>query len=179
MLRVAASTGHKLAQPGLANPCMKTQCLVLGETTARGEVGRLLGQLQHLLGWHGERKGGSNTSQSPAWAVIAGMHMATTRMEDSSRLLDLAEGLMFQSIPCSLITILTTTNLLSLSAELLAHASLDPRELKRAGLAQAVETQALPASHSLLVNRSRRAGGGGMHLSARQVVISSADRPQV
>lgn len=73
MLCVAANTGHKLAQPVLASPCMKTQCLVLGETTAMGGVGRLLGQLQHLLGWHEERRGGNSISQSPAWEVIAGM----------------------------------------------------------------------------------------------------------
>lgn len=78
---------------------------------------------------------------------------------------------------------LTTTTLMVLSAKLLVRASLGPLESKRAVLAQAVEKQGLPASISLLVNRSRKAGGGGdtgtVCLSAGRVVISSADRPGV
>lgn len=104
---------------------------------------------------------------------------------DPSLLPAVVEGLMPRSTPPRLATVLplTTTTLMVLSAKLLVRASLGPLESKRAVLAQAVEKQGLPASISLLVNRSRKAGGGGdtgtVCLSAGRVVISSADRPGV
>lgn len=164
LLRVAASAGHQPAQRGVAGPCAEDA--VLGPGRDKGSHGR---------GWG-----------SPlAWAVIACMQpYGHNQSADPSLLPAVVEGLMPRSTPPRLVTVLplTTTTLMGLSAKLLVRASLGPLESKRAVLAQAVETQALPASISLLVNRSRKAGGGGtgtVCLSAGRVVISSADRPGV
>lgn len=114
----------------------------------------------------GERKRGNSPSQSPAWAVIAcTQSYGHNQAGDPSLLPAVVEGLMSQSTPPQLVTFLLTT-FPGLSAKLLVRASLRCLESKRAALAQAVETQGLPASSSLLVNRSRKAGRGGVCLSA-------------
>lgn len=116
------------------------------------------------------------------WAVIACMQpYGCNQAGDPSLLPAAVEVLVPRSTPPWLVTILLliTTTLPGLSAKLLVRASLSPLKSKRAGLAQAVEVQGLPESSSWLVNRSRKAGGRCVCLSAGRVVISSAGRPGV
>lgn len=184
LLRVAASAGHNPAQRGGASPCAEDA--VLGPGRDKGSHGR---SRQAAGGSCSTSWGGTGRGRgSPlAWAVIACMPpYGHNQSADPSLLPAVVEGLMPRSTPPRLVTVLplTTTTLMGLSAKLLVRASLGPLESKRAVLAQAVETQGLPASISWLVNRSRKAGRGGdttgtVCLSAGRVVISSADRPGV
>lgn len=122
-----------MSQLSMSSPCMSTPCSVPGETkAATGGAGRLLGQLQHPLGQHGERKGGNISTQSPACAVIACLQPYGPNQAGDPRLLPAVEVSVPQSNPTLAISILllTTTTLPGLSAKLLVHASPGPLEPK-------------------------------------------------